>query len=389
MQKKRILFVMGRLGVNGATRSLLALLETLPKESYDISLFVCLQNNFDTMKLIPNTVEVLPGILEYEINRIPLRKALIKGVRLRRWDLLFLRLRVAISRFLKEENYPCWGKLPMIGGDWDVVISYADGWLASMVVNKVVAEKKVLWVHENYEDNSKPKEVLDSFKEADAIVGVSKDALTHLRNLLGESIKGKTFVVHNIVDSQRVQALSRQETGTLPGKAHNIISVGRVSPEKGYDMIPAILELLQQSGVDVHWSIIGGGLKAYEDSIMADASRRGVFGRIHFLGEKQNPHPWTAVSDCFVQLSRNEGWCMTITEALALGKPVVATDMPVFQEQIVDGVNGFLANGIDSFATAIQRVFLDELPHTLNFDSPCTPETVKREFDKLICEICE
>lgn len=390
MQKKRILFVMGRLGVNGATRSLLALLEALPKDAYDISLFVCLQDNLDTIKMLPDSVKVLPGILEYEINRLPLRKALIKGFRLRRLDLLFLRLRVAISRFLKEKDYPCWGKLPMIGGGWDVAISYADGWLSSMVVNKVIARNKVLWVHEDYEHDMKPSEVLNSFLSADAIAGVSNDAIQHLRNIVGHEIDGKTHVVHNIIDPVKVQQQSTCEEVALQGKGCSLISVGRLSREKGYDLIPAILELLVKEKLDVCWYIIGDGPESYKTEILTDAKKRGVSDRIYFLGARSNPHPYTRRADCFVQLSQHEGWCMTITEALALGKPVVARDMPVFREQILDGANGFLANGIESFAATIQRVLRGELlPAQHILDSPCTPEAVKREFEKLMCEICE
>ena len=79
---------------------------------------------------------------------------------------------------------------------------------------------------------------------------------------------------------------------------------------------------------------------------------------------------------------------MTITEALALGKPVVATDMPVFREQIVDGVNGFLATDIESFATSVKRVLLGELPPAkIGPVSPCMPGNVKREFDNMIASI--
>ena len=381
---KRILFVAERLQVNGAMKSLLALFKAISND-YDVSLFL-FANDGDMMSEIPKNVRVLPELEEYRAVVGQMKRIVVESLKKGKFALAWFRLRIFLERAL-HRPFTQWDKLPEIKGDWDVVCAYADGLISSVVMNKVPNGKKVLWVHENYEDNPKPKEILDSFKMADAIVGVSKDAVTHLKNLLGASIKSKAFVVHNIVDPEAVRALSRQENVSLPSKGHDIVSVGRISPEKGYDMIPEILERLQLSGVDAHWSIIGGGLQGVEDSIMAEAGRRGVFERIHFLGEKQNPHPWTAAADCFVQLSRHEGWCMTITEALALGKPVVATDMPVFREQIVDAVNGFLAKDIDSFAVAIQRVLQGALPSKNNIESPCEPENVTREFANMVDSI--
>ena len=382
---RKILFVAERLQVNGAVKSLLALLKSICND-YDVSLFLFAHDG-DMMSEIPKNVRVLPALEEYRAVSGQMKRIVVESLKKGDFAVAWFRLRIFLQRAL-HLPFSQWDKLAEINGDWDVVCAYADGFISSVVVNKVPMGKKVLWVHENYEDNPKPREVLDSFKGSDAIVGVSEDALTHLRNLLRESINGKTFVVHNIVNPQSVQALSRQGKVVLPGKGHNIISVGRVSQEKGYDLIPLILERLQQSGIDAHWSIIGGGLKAYEESIIEEARRRGVSEYIHFLGEKQNPHPWTAAADCFVQLSRHEGWCMTITEALALDKPVVATDMPVFREQIVDGVNGFLAKDVDSFAAAIQRVMQGELPSAQHgFDSPCTPANVRREFNNMVDSI--
>ena len=120
-----------------------------------------------------------------------------------------------------------WKKLPEIKGDWDVVCSYADGFISNVVINKVVCGKKVLWVHENYEDNPKSKEVLESFLKADAIVGVSRDAVNHLSNLLGPAVDGKLHVVHNIVDSENIKSLADSETVSLVDGAYNLVSYSK------------------------------------------------------------------------------------------------------------------------------------------------------------------
>ena len=383
-ERQHILFVMGRLGDNGATRSLLALLKALPKDMYDISLFICLNDNKTLLEDVPSAIRIVPGILEYEINRQPLKLALCTAMRAKRFDLVWFRLKLAFSRFSNRDTYPCWDKLPAINGNWDVVISYADGWLSSMVIKKVVCGKKILWVHENYEEAPKSKEVLDSFAEADAIVGVSKDSILHLSKILGTSIAGKTHVVHNIIDPDEIKAASILESVSLPSATHNLISVGRVSFEKGYDTIPPILEKLYRQGIDVHWTVVGDGLASYRNKIIEDAKQRSVDSRLHFVGAKTNPHQYTVKADCLVQLSRHEGWCMTVSEALALGKPVVVSDLPVFHEQVFEGKNGYFAHDVDSFAESIQRVLSSSIVPALHSPLPFTPERVKTEFDEVI-----
>lgn len=381
--KIKILFVLGIMGTNGVTKSLLSLLKALPQDKYDISLFLFVHDP-RFLPLIPSHIKILHAIPEYEIRAMPLRKAIIHALKVKRFDLLCSRVLAGFYRRRKCYKPTKWNDLPDVLGDWDIVCSYADGWLSSMVVKKIPNGKKVLWVHENYEDNPKSKEVLESFLQADAIVGVSHDAVCHLSNLLGSSIARKLYVVHNIVDSKNVKSLANSEKVSLVAGAYNLISVGRVSYEKGYDLIPAILQMLVQRGFNVHWSIIGDGVASIKDSIISEAKRQGVDGRIHFLGGKDNPHPYTKVADCFVQLSRHEGWCMTITEALALGVPVVVSDLPVFHEQVVEGVNGFFAHDISSFAEAISAVLSHKNSFTCSISSPCEPLVVRNDFNELM-----
>ena len=125
-------------------------------------------------------------------------------------------------------------------------------------------------------------------------------------------------------------------------------------------------------------------MPSIKDSIIVEAKRQGVDRRIHFLGEKDNPHPYTKVADCFVQLSRHEGWCMTITEALALGIPVVVSDLPVFHEQVVEGVNGYFAHDITSFAEAISAALSHKNGFIRSNGSPCEPFVVRNDFNELI-----
>ena len=382
--RTRILFVMGRLGVNGATKSLLALLAALPKDCFDISLFVCLHDTKGCLSALPVSVKLLPPVLEYEIHRLPLRHAVSEAFKHRRWDMILFRLRIALARMMNRGVYPCWDTLPAIKGDWDFAISYADGWLSSMVINKVTAGKKLLWLHINPVLDPLPEESLGAMKKADGIIGVSKDCVENLERLVGEDKLPKRFVVHNIVDEKKLKRLAACEKVSLPGDGYKILTVGRLTKEKGHIMIPSILKKLMDKGICADWSIVGAGLTAVKDGVIAKAQELGIADHIHFLGAKENPYSYYVAADCYAQTSFAEGWCMTISEALALGVPVVCNDLPVFHEQVIDGVNGFCAKDEDSFADALARVLKSEANLRMDGDSPCHTHRVIQEFNEVV-----
>lgn len=383
--KKRILFVFERLQTNGASMSLLNLLETLSADEYDISLFL-FSHEGELTGRIPRTVKLLPELPIYRAHATQMKVAVREALRSGRIGVAWYRLCVWLERGLKRP-FSLWGALPEIPGDWDLACSYADGFVAQTVVRKVRAKRKALWVHEDYERAPRGPETLSALRAAGVVVGVSKDAVRHVRNLLGD--QGMSYhVVHNVVDVQKVRLLAKAGKAERPECSVHLVSVGRVSREKRYDRIPRILAELTRLGVDAQWTVVGPGLDAVRDAVMNEAEARGLSDRVHFVGGKANPHPYVATADVFVQLSQNEGWCMTISEALCLGKWVVANDLPVFHEQIVEGENGSLVKGDDGdFASAIQQAMTrlpDAKTHKIEASRfVFSAENVRREFAEL------
>ena len=110
---------------------------------------------------------------------------------------------------------------------------------------------------------------------------------------------------------------------------------------------------------------------------------------VHFIGARQNPMPWIKSADVFVNPSRYESWGMTVSEALCLGKAVITSDIPVFAEQITNGVNGLMCPAMpENLAETIMKVLTDkQLKHKLEKNAtkyPFTKEFVVAEFDALI-----
>ena len=388
LKRKKILFVMQCLQSNGASRSLLSLLAALQDE-YEVEVFLFTHGGALT-KLLPEGVRLLPEIPIYKTFATQMAPAVRECLKKGRFFSALFRLYVSAIRALKAP-FRLWFALPTLKGDWDVVCSYADDFEMAMVTRKVSSGRTVLWVHEDYERTPKSREILKALLRADGIVGVSVDALGHLVRVLGHEIQNG-FVVHNVVDAERIVRLSRMGVERLPEGRFNLVTLGRLSVEKGLDLIPGILAELKHRGVSVMWTLIGDGVTSYADDIRSCAEESGVAGQLNFVGSRDNPYPLLAQADCVVQLSRSEGWCLAISEALVLHKPVIASGLPVFREQIIDGENGLLVDSdVKQFATAIERLVVDPvLRHRLAGRGPVLPlsrEDVRREFEGMLMNV--
>jgi len=168
-----------------------------------------------------------------------------------------------------------------------------------------------------------------------------------------------------------------------------LVSVGRVTQQKGFDLVPEIAQKVANHEIRFEWDVIGGASEDVMNAHRALVREAGLEGIVKFLGEMENPMPYVAAADIVVIPSRFEGWGMTLSEALVLGKPVVATDLPVFREQVSDCVNGLLVPlDAKAFADAIIRLFHDdELLKRLSREAakyPFSKEKVLNEFESAI-----
>lgn len=382
--RKSVLFIIEELGVNGATRSLVALLTAIASD-YDVSVFIFKHNAADRT-LLPKGVRVLEEIPAYAVYRGSSVATIRMCLKQKRYALALFRFLIAVQRLVKLP-FPFWSALPRILGAWDVAVSYSDGFAAEVLARRVEARKKVGWVHQNYEDDPIPNRSLQAFKKLDCAVGVSQDAVRHFKNAIGKGFSGETNVVHNITDAECVRRLSEESIDEKLVHRYNIVTVGRVSPEKGYAVIPRTIKLLAEQGKDVGWMVIGTHLPPHEAEVMAEATKLGVDGRLKFIGAKSNPYPLVKACDCYVQTSTAEGWGMSISEALVLGRPVVCTNLPVFAEQVVDGENGYLVPWkAQQFAEKIEAILKGHtsLRSDCGATLPCMVEVVKTEFARIM-----
>ncbi len=120
-----------------------------------------------------------------------------------------------------------------------------------------------------------------------------------------------------------------------------LVTVGRLVPEKGLENAITVCNMLIEHNYDVKWYIIGDGVE--KENLKKKIIEYDLQDKFILLGAQKNPYKWMKNCDIYVQTSKIEGFGITVYEAKMLAKPIVVSEIPAFQEQILNGVNGYLA----------------------------------------------
>jgi glycosyltransferase involved in cell wall biosynthesis len=162
---------------------------------------------------------------------------------------------------------------------------------------------------------------------------------------------GRVLVVRNGIDPSPPADPARP-TG-VPDGAPLLLEVARLAPVKGQrELIEALTRLARTDAVAV---LAGSDLEtggAYALELEALAAERGVRGRVLLAGYRADVGALLAAADVFVLPSWVEGLPLTVLEAMAAGKPVVATSVGGTPEAVVDGETGLLVPPGDVAALA-------------------------------------
>lgn len=171
------------------------------------------------------------------------------------------------------------------------------------------------------------------YGQHDVVVGVSKGVVEDLLAMV-PSLRGKCRHIYNGVPIDDVRAQGRASASPLPrdGK-HHVISVGRLTPGKGFQTLIDAAALLDDPAIS--FTIVGEGpqREELERRIAGNRSRSAV----ELAGHLDNPFPVLAGADIFLSVAERESFGIVLVEALALGVPVVATDCPSGPGEILDG----------------------------------------------------
>lgn len=121
-----------------------------------------------------------------------------------------------------------------------------------------------------------------------------------------------------------------------PKKILHLITASRLSREKGSRRMQQLMEAMDRAGIEYEWKI-------FTDIHPGATGINPDNPRVVWKKPTLSVIDWVADADYLVQLSDNEGFCLSVLESLTVGTPVIVTDCPVFRELgVKDGVNGFI-----------------------------------------------
>jgi glycosyltransferase involved in cell wall biosynthesis len=141
----------------------------------------------------------------------------------------------------------------------------------------------------------------------------------------------------------------RRELG-IPQDAYLVGSVGRLSEQKGFDILIDAAARAMKIAPETHLLIVGEG--PLDQMLRQQAADLGIAQQVTFTGQRTDVERLLQAMDVFACSSRWEGLSTVIMEAMAAGVPIVATDIPGNRELLRHGENAWLVNAQEAAALA-------------------------------------
>lgn len=171
----------------------------------------------------------------------------------------------------------------------------------------------------------------------------------------------RAVVLPHSVDVSELQERARAEPPPeWPGDGLRLLAAGRLTHPKGFDNLLRVFATARKRGLRASLLIIGDGPDRRNLEVLSE--RLGITDHVALPGFVSNPHAAYRAADLVLNSSRLEGFCMVILEALAQGKPVLATDCPSGPGEILRDGAGVLVptDDWDAFTDALLRLASSE-----------------------------
>lgn len=412
-QKEKILLYPGGMKHNGITTSVINLLANINYDKYDVTVFA---NN-------TNNVEQLNNLQSLNDNvRIVLRRGPMIATFKELYQNEFVRQR-GIYKSFEKRLYPkalFEREFRKIFGDsqFDYAIDYSGyAMFWSNLVLASGAKKKYILLHSDIKSDmertvkgKRPhyqnlKGVISLYPYFDKLVSVS-EATKKLNqsNFGGLKLKNRHIASRNTINIEKINQLvdddsdlfEKNGTPVLPTLTEHgmeaiefsqddfkIVSVGRLSPEKGFDLLIKAVAELAPKYPQLKLYILGDGpLKGTLKSLV---EQLGIQNHVYFLGQRRNPFFIVKRADVFALTSHYEGQSMVILEALTVGTNVLASDIIANRYVLEDEKYGMLveknevdiAKGLEQFINGTNKDYA-------KFDAVAYNEETIQEFYSLL-----
>lgn len=368
--KKKVVFMVINMNIGGTEKALLNMIAEMPEDEYDITILM-LEKYGGFLDSIPNSVHVkyLEGYRDIKglLNNPPKKMALSllkKGKIIRGVNFISAYLMAKVTnnkgiffKYILKDNFS-------LENEYDVAVAYAGpmDFISYFVSNKIKAKKRIQWIHFDVTkigfDKTFAAKVYQQFDNIFVVSKAGKDVLVKILPNIADKID--TFP--NRIAPKLILKMANEGNGFEDRfDGIRILTVGRLSKEKGQDLSISVLAKLKDRGFNTRWYCIGEGYARteYEKKI----KEYGLENDFILLGSKSNPYPFMNQCDIYVQPSRHEGYCITLAEAKHFGRPIVCTDFTGASEQIIKYYTGLIVqfNELQMYNALIQLINDKEL----------------------------
>lgn len=341
---RNILFFIESLSGGGAEKVLVTLLKHINYSKYRIILLTLvdtgiLKNDIDFSKIEYRT------IIRQSSNPF-----------LKFWNKIKYKL---IYRYLPTKIVSKW-IIPQKG--IDTYIAFTEGYCTKILA--YASKNKYAWVHCDlitlpwtidegiYKSLQEEKNVYSKYNKVICVSNSVKKIMTDKYGL------EHTTTIYNPIDTQDIIKKSKKTTNISVSNGFNLISIGRLVPAKGYDLLIPIIGRLIKDGYHVHLYILGTGIE--QQNLEKIISKEGINNHIHLLGFQENPYSIMEKMNLFVCSSRSEGYSLVIAEALTLGVPVISMNCSGPNELLDNNKYGTLCNSYEELYQSIKSAITDK-----------------------------
>ena len=219
------------------------------------------------------------------------------------------------------------------------------------------------------------------YKKADLIIAQCNEMRDDIISTYKLNNVDNVITIYNPID---VKFIKNKSTDFNPFNDTyvNIVSIGRLTYQKGFDILLKSISIVRELYPNVFLTIVGDGeLRNYLIRLSNDLN---IQNSVNFVGFQNNPYPYIKYSDLYVLSSRWEGFPNTLLEAITLNKKVVSTNCKSGTFEILnDYENGIIVKTDDpvSLAEGIISSIKKEIKYSEKYKKYDATIIVK-EFEK-------
>lgn len=327
---KKICFLSGDMSRSGGTERVLAIIanELCKKEDlFEIHILSTVNENMTSFFPLNKRIKQSRILNDKALNFKKQYFKVVKGIR----------------NYVKKNNID-------VFIDVEVISS-----IFSIPATRFTSTKHIAWEHFNfYENNGSSLRALArkiDAKFSDYIITLTEeDKNNYLNNL---KIIGKIDYIYNPMEIKEVKKCSLH--------SKQIVSVGRLTYQKGFDMLIDVAKDVLEKNKEYKWLILGDGED--KDRLQEKINKYNLQDRLILKGKVSNVEDYYKNSSLYVMTSRFEGLPMTLLEAKSYKMPIVSFDCPTGPSEIIrNNINGYLvkANDIKEMSNKVNSVLLDD-----------------------------